>query len=209
MSEFVKYPRTFHFPWSEGATADDKKLDSTDHFRGKHVIVTEKLDGECTTAYPSGHTHARSLDSRSHESRTWFKQFWGSRGYKLNLSWRVCGENVYAKHSIAYDNLESYFYAFSVWDDHNFCVDWTTTEEVCKNLDIILVPVIFNGIYDETFLKNLDVGKREGYVVRLADQFSYKDFAKSVAKWVRKNHVQTDEHWMHGPLIKNKLRSEQ
>jgi len=36
-----KYPRTFHLPWSEGATSDDKTLDNVDHFEGKRVIITE------------------------------------------------------------------------------------------------------------------------------------------------------------------------
>ena len=35
----------------------------------------------------------------------------------------------------------------------------------------------------------------EGFVVRNVDSFAYEDFSKNVAKYVRKNHVQTDEHW--------------
>lgn len=42
----LKYPRTYHLPYSEGTTNDDKKLESDEYFRGKYVIITEKLDGE-------------------------------------------------------------------------------------------------------------------------------------------------------------------
>jgi uncharacterized FlgJ-related protein len=45
----------------------------------------------------------------------------------------------------------------------------------------------------------------EGYVVRLADGFSYGEFRKSVAKFVRKDHVTTTKHWTHGPIVVNEL----
>ena len=38
-------------------------------------------------------------------------------------------------------------------------------------------------------------GKREGIVIRNAARFDNEDFSKNVMKWVRKGHVQTDEHW--------------
>jgi hypothetical protein len=47
MTEPVKYPRTWHLPWSESESSDDVWLTDTKHFEGKEVVVTEKLDGEC------------------------------------------------------------------------------------------------------------------------------------------------------------------
>ena len=46
----MKYPRTYHLPWSPGTTADDKKLsgDWFDMYKGKEIVITEKLDGENT-----------------------------------------------------------------------------------------------------------------------------------------------------------------
>ena len=49
-------------------------------------------------------------------------------------------------------------------------------------------------------------GDREGYVVRLAGSFHYRAFRQSVAKYVRKNHVQTDDHWALREVVPNKLR---
>lgn len=46
----------------------------------------------------------------------------------------------------------------------------------------------------------------EGYVTRNLDSFHINDFDKNVAKCVRKNHVQTDEHWTKD-WQSNKLRS--
>ena len=42
----TKYPRTYHLPWSPGTTSDDKKLsgDWFDMYKGKEIIITEKLD---------------------------------------------------------------------------------------------------------------------------------------------------------------------
>lgn len=36
----VKYPRTFHFPWSPGCTADDKAFQDLSVFKGHEVVLT-------------------------------------------------------------------------------------------------------------------------------------------------------------------------
>lgn len=192
-----KYPRTFHLPWSEGCTSDDKKLTSTNHFVDRQVVITEKMDGENTTIY-NDYVHARSLDSGHHWSRSRVKEL-QSRLYDLPEDLRICGENLYAKHSIKYDSLPDYFLVFSIWS-HQECLSWAETVEWTQILELKTVPVLYKGIYDERIIKEIqskmDFDRAEGYVIRLADSFKMRDFAKSVAKYVRKNHVQTDEHWM-------------
>jgi hypothetical protein len=49
----------------------------------------------------------------------------------------------------------------------------------------------------------------EGFVVRNADSFMLSDFENSIAKFVRRNHVQTDEHWMLKEVTPNKLKSKE
>jgi RNA ligase len=95
-----KYPRTPHLPWSPGASEDDVKLDGCLKFQGREVVVTEKMDGENTSLYRNG-LHARSLDSRHHPSRDWIKAWHGGIAHHIPEGWRLCGENVYARHSIA------------------------------------------------------------------------------------------------------------
>jgi hypothetical protein len=46
----------------------------------------------------------------------------------------------------------------------------------------------------------------EGYVVRLTNSFPYDNFGQSVAKFVRKSHVTTDQHWMEREPIPNLLK---
>ena len=205
-----KYPRTFHLPWSEGATSDDKILTSTDHFKGKRVVVTEKMDGEnCTLG--QNYTHARSTDSSSHSSRDWVKSFASQFQQDIPDGWRLCGENLYAKHSIFYEELPSYFLLFSIWDHRNVCLSWDETVEYASMLGVSTVPVLYDGIWDEDKISRLfdgrskHGGKGEGYVVRSASEFSYSEFSKNIAKFVRANHVQTDAHWMQQKIVPNKI----
>lgn len=206
----VKYPRTLHLPWSPGATSDDKILNDTRAFEGREVIVTEKMDGENTTLYRDG-MHARSLDSRHHPSRDWIKRLQGAMGWQIPEGWRVCGENLYAQHSIRYEQLRSYFYVFSVWDERRVCLSWDATCEWAELLGLEVVPVLYRGPWDEAAIEalgdTLDLTCQEGYVVRCADAFEASAFASSVAKWVRAHHVQTDTHWMHQAVVANGLAS--
>jgi hypothetical protein len=204
-----KYPRTPHLPWSPGRTKDDKVLTDVSHLEGKSLVATVKMDGENTTLYRD-HIHARSLDSKDHTSRHWLKAFHAGIKDLIFPGWRVCGENLYAKHSIGYNDLMSYFLGFSIWSDNNICLEWVETLMAFDELGIY-IPEQFTPNYI-TSLKEIDElfhekygDKHEGYVVRVCDEFKYKDFGRSVAKYVRKNHVQTDDHWMYKEVIPNKL----
>src|ERR1035438_10502280 len=103
----TKYSRTPHFPWSPSPSSDDKVLSSANQFLGKEIIISEKLDGECT-GMTSDLCHARSLDSKDHSSRHWVKQLHASIKLEIPDGWKIFGENLYAKHSIHYSNLPSY-----------------------------------------------------------------------------------------------------
>lgn len=200
--EYTKYPRTYHLPWSAGKTEDDRTMQDLSVFEGKRVIVTRKMDGENFSGYRD-YCHARSIDGRSHCTRDWAKNFWMQRSYELPQGWRVCAENLYAVHSIKYQNLSGYLLGFSIWNEFNQCLSWDDTVVWFGLLDIPMVPVLYDGIWDEAKIKALynektDRDIHEGYVVRLADSFEYKDFKTSVAKFVRANHVGTQKHWFYG-----------
>jgi hypothetical protein len=201
-----KYPRTPHLPWSPGATSDDAWSAGFDALERGLIVVTEKMDGENTTMYRD-HIHARSLDSKHHPSRSWVKGLHQRIAHMIPEGWRICGENLYARHSIAYDELTSYFVMFSIWDDKNNCLSWDDTLEWAALLELEAPPVLYYGPWDEQMLRaiTLDERRQEGYVVRTTRAFPYHEFAAHVAKWVRPNHVQTDEHWMHAQLVPNKL----
>lgn len=209
MSMYKKYPRTFHLPYSLGSTSDDKILTSTEHFENIDVVVTEKMDGENTSLY-CDHYHARSIDSKHHESRNMVKSLWGSIKHEIPDGWRICGENLYARHSLEYNNLAAYFLVFSIWNNKNEALSWDDTVEWCDILGLSTVNVLYRGIYNEKIIKELwsptKQNVMEGFVVRSADSFNYDEFYTNVAKFVRPNHVTTDEHWMHSEIIPNKLK---
>ncbi|GLS26246.1 RNA ligase family protein [Marinibactrum halimedae] len=206
MTNRRKYPRTPHLPWSPGFNHDDVRTLNVKAFEGKRIVVTEKMDGENTILYRDG-LHARSLDSRHHPSRDWVKQWHSTIAHEIPKGWRVCGENLYAQHSITYTDLLSYFYGFSLWNDKNYCLGWEETLEWFDLLNIAVPTVFYHGIWDEELIKAISVNEQkvEGYVVRIVESFAYDAFSRSVAKWVRSNHVQTDEHWMFMELVPNGL----
>ena len=210
MSTSIKYPRTFHLPWSLGRSSDDKVLTDTECLSGKTLMATVKMDGENTTMTRDA-VHARSLDSVTHESRTWVKVLWSQIRFDIPEGWRICGENLYAKHSIGYNNLGSYFHVFNIWNADNVCLNWTETVEWCELLGLTHVRVLHYGFtiediqnIHEDFMKNESVDQ-EGYVIRNIDSFPYSEFKLNVAKYVRANHVQTDSHWMSQKIVKNIL----
>ena len=211
--KYVKYPRTYHFDWSESITDDDRILTDLSGFENKEVVVTIKMDGENTTMYDD-HIHARSLDSRNHVSRNWVKNFHSKISWEIPEGWRICGENLWAEHAINYNNLDSFFMGFSIWDENNECLDWDDTVEFLNILDITPVTVIYRGVFDkekihDTFTNNFSTDNTEGYVVRTVEKFHYKNFKKHVGKFVRKEHVQNQKHWFFGAEIKlNKMRKE-
>jgi hypothetical protein len=206
--KWVKYPRTYHLPNSPGRTDDDRVLQDTCYFQGKRVIITEKRDGENTTLY-TDYVHARSVDAASHPTKDWIKNYQSQIGWNIPQGWRVCGENLWAKHSIAYDNLASYFEAFSIWDDMNSCLAWDFSLEWFGLIGVEHVPVLYDGPWDDSLMEKFipkDTDQQEGFVVRLAEKFHYSRFRVSVAKWVREGHVQTSHHWRRQKIEKNKLK---
>jgi hypothetical protein len=203
-TEKVKYPRTYHLPWSPGLQNDDRRIETLEFLEKAEVVVTIKWDGENTSFYRD-FVHARSLDSGHHESRDAVKNIWGAVRYDIPEGFRICGENLYAKHSIGYDNLESYFLGFGVWDRMT-CLSWKETKEWLSLLGLSIAPVIYEGLYNEDALRNLVNSHDEGFVVRVKESFTYDEFAFKVAKYVRSNHVQTSEHWMSQKIEPNKLK---
>lgn len=206
--KYVKYPRTYHLPWS-CPSSDDRVLPSLEPFSGMEVVVTEKLDGENTTLY-NDYVHARSLEKASGADRAEVWRMWTQVGHEIPEGWRVCGENLLIKHSIHYKQLRAYFQVFSIWNERNICLSWDETVEWAQLLGLQTVPVLYQGPWNEDVIRGLYVPNRtpdlmEGYVVRNSSAFNYGAFRNNVAKFVRANHVSTDSHWRHSRWEKNTL----
>ena len=208
----MKYPSTLHLPWSPGVSRADKIVKSIDHLLEKNIVITEKLDGENTSLF-NDKLHARSVDSGHHESRSWVKSFWGEICHRIPEGVQICGENLYAKHSIYYTNLATYFYGFMAFEK-GMVLSWPDTIHLFDSVGIKPVPTLSFGPLSKEYIQKRLINPQfpatlgsetEGYVLRPIEEFSVKDFDKNVFKYVRKDHVQTDKHWTK-TWVKNDLR---
>lgn len=202
-----KYGRTFHLPISPGATSDDKVMTTLDGLMVGDLIVTEKMDGENTTIHPGG-SHARSPDSRYHPSRDWLKAFAAGISPQLVDGERIVGENLYARHSVGYEELPSYFLGFA-WIIDGEVLSWDATLARFEELGVVTVPTLYRGPYRdglfEDIAASLDRTKQEGFVARVANAFPEAEMPVRMGKYVRADHVQDEEHWMKAELIPNRL----
>ena len=200
-----KYNRTYHLPWSPGTTSDDRIAKDTSNLIGVPIVITEKLDGENTGITNKG------VYARSHAAFTvspWSREVRQLQNIiKEDIEEDVIlfGENMEGIHSINYECLSSYFYLFGIRNE-SYWLSWQEIEEYAFLLDLQTVPVLYKGIVNSekelkeitdslVFKESALCGMREGVVVRTQDGFNDEDFALKVMKWVRKDHVQTDEHW--------------
>lgn len=213
-----KFFRIPHFPWSLGATSDDKMLSSVDHLLNIPLIFSEKMDGSncCLT---SKEIFARSHNGPpSHPSFDYLKSLHGKIKYNIPKNMSIFGEYCYALHSIFYDLLPEYFMVFGVReDDTNTFLEWELVKWIAQDLNLPTVPILqektissaeelekeINRFMKEKFSRYGET--KEGVVVWKADGFKVDQAALSVAKMVRANHVQTDQHWSQQEVVPNRL----
>ncbi len=209
-----KYPKTQHLPFSPCVFDDDVMLDAnaaSKLFVGKEVVITEKLDGGNCQLF-RGSVYARSVKSEAtHGSFSAVKQNYSQFKFLVDDNLALFGENMFGIHSITYNSLESYFYLFAVLEDGREWWSWDEVTDYATNtLGIPHVPELFRGTFnsmkemenwmnDRMSKKESVVGGEtgpEGFVVRLTSRFTVEDFERSVAKYVRKNHIQTEKDWL-------------
>ncbi len=228
MSQSRKYGRTFHYPFSPGTTSDDRINHAywDDLSKIETLVHTEKLDGENTCLNQYG-VFARSHAAPTrHPWANYLKERWEVIKNDLG-DLEIFGENLYAIHSIEYLNIETHFYVFAV----RYLDTWLSWEEVkfyAGLLDFQVVPEIailqpdhqtnfeteaLDIVSQESAFKSQDVHSQvpctmEGIVSRNTNAYPVLDFKQNVFKYVRKNHVKTDEHWTRNwkraPLIYEK-----
>lgn len=201
MSDLYKYPRTPHLPFSPGATSDDKYASKeTIEFlkSGIDLVVTEKMDGGNLTFYRDDF-HARSLSSGTHAWDTAAKSLWAEIHNEIPEGWRISGESMYARRSVAYDDLPGVYIVFGIWNENNDLISWDDTVEWANLLELPHAPVIYRGTdYNEAIEawgREYDSESSEGFVMRNAGSFSYENFSRNMAKWVREGHVRTNADW--------------
>ena len=216
----AKYPRTAHLPWSPGGTNDDKRLLTLDQLLGRELVLTEKLDGSnlCMT-HDAMYARSHSGSPR-HPSFDAAKALHAKVRHLIPSHLSFFGEWCMALHSIEYtEGLIEYFNLFGIRDDTaQVWLSWDAVGQWAHHLGVRPVPSV--GRRTVNSVKELQAWTeeqarepsmygptREGVVVRPIGPYADAVFGQFTAKWVRADHVQTDEHWSKGDFIKQPRRT--
>lgn len=141
MSQSKKYGRSLHAQISLGTTSDDRFMPNgyvQAFAEMPELVLTEKLDGQnnCFNKY--------GVFARSHvapSQHAWDKPLrerWELIKHDLG-DLEIFGENMYGIHSIAYRNLESFFYVFGVRENGRW-LSWEEVKFYAALLDFPTVP---------------------------------------------------------------------
>ncbi len=143
MNESRKYCRSLHAQISLGTTSDDRFMPNgyvKAFSEMDQLVLTEKLDGQNNCFNKKG------VFARSHTAPTahpWDKPLierWNLIKNDLK-GLEVFGENMYGIHSIAYRNLESFFYVFAIREGDQW-LSWEEVKFYAELLDFPVVPEI-------------------------------------------------------------------
>jgi len=140
VNESRKYCRSLHAQISLGTSSDDRFM-PTGYVKSfaekKTLVLTEKLDGQ-NNCFSKRGVFARSHAAPSeHPWDRPMRERWELIKKDLN-NLELFGENMYGIHSIAYKNLESFFYVFAVREGER----WLSWEEVTFYASIFDFPVV-------------------------------------------------------------------
>jgi len=225
----IKYQSTPFLPSSPGNEPNDINLTTLEPFVNQPLIVSVKMDGSNVCLSKDG-IAARNGDLANHPQFSLLKEMFANQWKGLIPDGiQIFGEWLFAKHSIFYDNLDSYLQVFGVYDQQQeMHLSWEEVKEWANTLGVPTVPVYAEGVtiptlkqlertVNEWTCRSLDEN-HEGIVIRLAYPFPYGSFESymttngktswrvaAIAKWVRPNHVQTGEDWKKQKLVKNQL----
>lgn len=200
-----KWPKTQHWPWSPSPHQPHRYHADPARFVNRPVRITEKLDGGNTCLH-RGFTFARSSGQPATEPWfDWVKNCRAPLTVVLPDDLYLYGENLYAIHSIEYDPLPDFWFLFGALQHGRF-TSVCDLQVIADECGFTTVPTVFEGEFSsvdeittwfETNVKEPSVygPNREGFVIRILEAFDFGDFPLAVAKYVRKNHIQTDTHW--------------
>lgn len=115
----------------------------------------------------------------------------------------------------------AYFQVFGVYDTTlNLWLSWPEVEDIASTLGFPTTPVIYEESHIDTptfettheareelvtMARDVIDNGGEGIVVRSKFPYHYGQFGHSVGKYVRENHINTDEHWSHRRTIVNQI----
>lgn len=158
MNSIRKYPRTPHLPGSR-LQPGDHGLPVADFtaIAGRHVVVEEKVDGaNAALSFDAG--GGLLLQSRGHfltggprerhfaPFKAWASGVRQELWERIGSRYVVYGEWLYAKHTIYYDSLPSWFLEFDVLDlETDRFLATPARRHLLRGLPVHSVPVLHQG----------------------------------------------------------------
>lgn len=195
-----KFKSIFHLPWSEGiGIGDGIAYEAINTIIGVPIVITEKLDGS-NVGITSDKIHGRSPNKPKLEP--WNHNLHTDDGINLLKNMTSNGEyifieNLYAIHSIKYVSLpRDWFVIMHVKD--NMVLPWMKFTECVPELWIGSVNTAeeLHATTDKLMESPSTFGgPKEGLVVRPVESFKFAHMDQYMFKFVRKDHIQTDEKW--------------
>lgn len=207
----MKFPRTFHLPYSPGKGSDDKTMQPTyvSMFVDTPILITEKLDGE-NQFWSSTEFHLRSESSTGGQLRSKAKARHAAIKRFIPKNIGLFVEDISNKHSIEYkDTSEEFFVIRAIDTNEQRFLTWAETKAIAQSCGLPVVPTKYegtaftDGMFEFVVNRHAETqsvlggGESEGIVVSRVLDMRYPTEMWHVfnVKWVRANHVQTDEHW--------------
>lgn len=186
----LKYPRTPHMEGSRLQVGDeDLSQIPFRHIFGRNIVIEEKIDGaNCGISFDGDGNLL--LQSRGHYLTGGYRE----HHFNLLKQWATIhvdklfdalsdryvmyGEWMYAKHTVFYDELPSYFMEFDIYDrERGVFLDTPSRRKITDKIGIISsVPVIGQGLYDN----KEDILKLIGHSNYISDH--HIDTLRDVAK---------------------------
>lgn len=143
MNPSRKYCRSLHAQISLGTTSDDRWMPNgyVQSFAQKpRLVLTEKLDGQNNCFNKHGIFARSHVQPSIHPWDQPLRERWQLIKNELK-ELEIFGENMYGTHSIAYNQLESYFYVFAVREGNRW-LSWEEVKFYAALLDFPTVPEI-------------------------------------------------------------------
>jgi len=227
-----EFPRTRHLPFEPCASSDDRiaTLEECENIihGGLNITIEEKIDGAnlaitiidgepvirnrnniLSKNYSSGKTPAKMQFS---PVWTWFynnKEKFETLQRILGFQPCVYGEWLYARHTVVYDSLPSWFVAFDVYDyeKKNYISPKRYRPALIEAGFDIVPEMKWDKITEKTLKAMRDTNtefskneRKEGIYIKACDG----EFVVNRFKMVRPNFIQ-GEHWNKKQLVKNRI----
>ena len=209
-----KYPRIPHVPGSNLSPDDEvfgeypkgvffvfEKMDGT------NLGLSLSADGRLRFQNRGGYLENKRPHPQWDAAKNWFNQhYWGVMNYfAQNSGHTVFGEWLYARHSINYDRLPSYFFVYDIFDGENF-LQYKDIRKAFQYAKGLFVPKPIDTCLDiEDFI---DWSKKnyggqygdeyEGFIFRDATDYT------RVFKYVKPEFTAgIEEHWFNRKVERN------